>query len=386
MHHMVAIVSAVWALAAGSSAAPGKPPSDRLEKLARGVNVSHWFWLPHQDTDEFRDRFVAAADAELIKAAGLTHVRLPVEPGWLWDDAGNQMRADRLDRYRRGVSVFTERGLAVVVDVHPARTPWLERIDDESAAELERMWKVLASSLAGTDPGLVFFEVMNEPHDLADASAWNRAQASVAGMIRAAAPEHTIICTGDEWGGIAGLERCQPVADKNVVYSFHFYEPHNFTHQGASWGFDGWAGMSGVPYPATPEALREAARGFESRRSREALEWSATRDPWNGEAIRVRVAVAAAWAEKHDAALYCGEFGVYRLKADAASRGRWLADVAGALDERKIGWAMWDYAGGFAMTTGEAGARSIDEATARALGLASGAAMESIDSTRKPSR
>lgn len=355
-----------WALASGATA---KPPAERVEKLARGVNLSHWFWLPHEDSDAFRDRFVTASDVELIKAAGLTHVRLPVEPGWLWDEAAHAMRAERLERYLRGVSLFTERGVAVVVDVHPARTPWLERVDDAAAAELERMWKVLASSLAGTDPGLVFLEVMNEPHDLADAAVWNRAQANVSAMIRAAAPEHTIICTGDEWGGLTGLLRCVPVADKNVVYSFHFYEPHNFTHQGASWGFDAWAGMSGVPYPATSEALREVARGFESARSREALEWSATREPWDAAAIRARIGVAAAWAEKHDAAVYCGEFGVYRLKADSGSRERWLADVTGALVERGIGWAMWDYASGFALATGEAGARTLDEPTARALGL-----------------
>jgi len=44
--------------------------------------------------------------------------------------------------------------------------------------------------------------------------------------------------------------------------------------------------------------------------------------------------------------------------------------VRTALEKRGIGWCMWDYAGGFAVATGEPGKRVADPETVKALGLA----------------
>ncbi len=251
--------------------------------------------------------------------------------------------------------------------MHPAQTPWLAKIDDNAKAQFERFWAALAIALTNTDPELVFLELMNEPHDLPDAAVWNDLQARLVRAVRDSAPRHTLICTGDSWGGIDGLKRCRPVADDNVVYSFHFYEPHNFTHQGATWGFDAWRDMANVPYPATPESLKAAGEALESKRAREVLAWSAKNDPWTAEAIRARIDGASAWAREHKAVLYCGEFGVYRLKAPGEARRQWLRDVVGSLDANSIGWAMWDYAGGFALVEGGPGRRVIDPGTLDAL-------------------
>ena len=52
-------------------------------------------------------------------------------------------------------------------------------------------------------------------------------------------------------------------------------------------------------------------------------------------------------------------------------RLRWLADVRAALERHGIGWAMWDYAGGFGVAVREQGgaAARLDPETAAALGL-----------------
>jgi endoglucanase len=351
----------------GALSAGAAPPEGRIARLARGVNVPHWFWYPANGTPAGHEGYLGAADADALKNAGFTHVRLPVEPGWLWDENAAALRADRLAEYRRAVELFTSRAMGVVVDVHPGDTPWLKKFDGAATNELEKFWKALAGALADTDAELVLLELMNEPHDLADARVWNDAQVRLAARVRAAAPRHTIVCTGDSWGGIDGLARCAPIADDNVVYSFHFYEPHDFTHQGATWGFDAWKDMSGVPYPATPESLHKVAQGFSVRKAREALEWSAKHDPWDAAAIARRIEIGAAWGRDHHAPVYCGEFGAYRVKAPSEDRARWLSDVVGALEARGIGWAMWDYAGGFGLADGKPGERTLDPATLRAL-------------------
>ena len=45
--------------------------------------------------------------------------------------------------------------------------------------------------------------------------------------------------------------------------------------------------------------------------------------------------------------LICNEFGAYRPVTEPASRNAWIHDVRTALEADGIGWAMWDYHGGF---------------------------------------
>jgi hypothetical protein len=38
-------------------------------------------------------------------------------------------------------------------------------------------------------------------------------------------------------------------ADPNLLYTFHFYDPYLFTHQGKTWGTPDMSGLRGVPFP-----------------------------------------------------------------------------------------------------------------------------------------
>jgi hypothetical protein len=64
------------------------------------------------------------------------------------------------------------------------------------------------------------------------------------------------------------------------------------------------------------------------------------------------------------------KFCVSREKSDLGSRNTWIRDVCTALESDHIGWAMWDYHGGFGVMlkrSGEPG--QPDPATLEALGL-----------------
>jgi hypothetical protein len=56
---------------------------------------------------------------------------------------------------------------------------------------------------------------------------------------------------------------------------------------------------------------------------------------------------AAAWGQANHVPVICNEFGVYREHSDPGSRAQWIHDVRTALEADEIGWAMWDYRGGF---------------------------------------
>jgi endoglucanase len=91
---------------------------------------------------------------------------------------------------------------------------------------------------------------------------------------------------------------------------------------------------------------------------------------WDGRHIRLLIDEAAAWAHQYNVPLICNEFGVYRNNSDPASRINWLKDVRTALEADGIGWAMWEYRGGFGIVDKQDGQPAqADSAVVQALGL-----------------
>jgi len=186
--------------------------------------------------------------------------------------------------------------------------------------------------------------------------------------IRRAAPRHTILATASQWSKIDGLLAIEPVRDEDVIYTFHDYDPMWFTHQGATWGSEGWAFLRGVPYPATPENI-QAALGQEPD-ARVRL-WVQRFGLERGDATLLGAEAAAMyeWAQRRGVPLYCGEFGVYKAYADPKARATWISDMRTALESKHIGWAMWDWDGNFGLVTKGSDGTVVDQNVLHALGL-----------------
>jgi endoglucanase len=352
-------------------------PVERVARLGKGVNLSHWFWLP--EGGAFADaKYFSKDDAAALRAAGLTHVRLPIDPGRFFTGGPGVLTRAHMRKLVEAVDMILAADLAVVIDVHALGTPSEKKYDkdlhdgaNEEAKKLEAAfvenWGALAAALADKDAGRVFFEILNEPvYDKREAR-WYEIQTKVAAAIRAKAPNHTIIATGTQWGSLSGLIELKPLPDANVVYSFHFYEPMTFTHQGATWGSDNWKHLKSVPYPGTPEAVSAVLDGIKDPAAKGEVKWYGDQG-WNTDKIGKRIGKAAAWAKEHGVSVWCGEFGAIR-HAPPAARAVWIRDVRTACETHGIGWCMWDYGGMFALTSGGKGKRTIDADTAGALGL-----------------
>ena len=178
---------------------------------------------------------------------------------------------------------------------------------------------------------------------------------------------HTVIVCGHNWSGPDDLPAIRPIDDDNIIYTFHFYLPHEFTHQGATWGSAHWRPLRNVPYPLTQENVQPVLVGL-SENSANALRRLAEQRvdlAW----IERRMQVVIDYARQYRVPLYCGEFGVYRAFTPPDSRYRWLSDVVKTLEKHRIGWAMWDYKGGFALLETDKPEPIADEGTLRALGL-----------------
>ncbi len=342
--------------------------------LSRGVNLSHWFWYPSNPDKSAIQRYITSHDVRLLADAGITHVRVPIEPSRLWDVTSHTFNEATITQYLDGLSIFTSEGIAVIVDPHPNTTPWADPNAEDFEAQYPRFWSALAQRLAPTDPRYYVLEVMNEPHDLKDPARWSNLQEKIIASMRAAAPAHTIVATGDEWSSIAGLTRLTLSTalknDRNIVYSFHFYEPHTFTHQGATWGAPNWKHLRDVPFPSTPERIENSLAATIHPDGKREVQWYADQR-WDSAKVTSMIEEASAWALAQGApiTLYCGEFGVHAPPTRRQDRATWIHHVRGTLEAKKIGWAMWDYSGSFALAAGKPGARTLDVNITKALGL-----------------
>jgi len=339
--------------------------------LRRGVNTSHWF-AQHgaRYPLEHLRREITARDAALMKRLGLDHVRFTLNPELLWrGDDPQRLDAAMLAELDRAIDLLLDAGLNVVVDVHP-EDGFKRKLKQPEGAFVEQFaqfWSALAAHVRRRDPSRVALEIINES-TVDDADRWQKMAAVLHAAIRRAAPEHTIIITGCGWGSLDGLLKLKPVDDANVIYTFHMYDPHVFTHQGATWGWAGWRDIEQLPYPATPENVAPVLAGLADHSARWAVKQYGDQR-WNADRVERHIAQAADWAKRHGAVVWCGEFGVYRKVSPPDARAAYLHDVRTACERHGIGWAMWDWKRGFNLAIEEGGTLSPHEPTADALGL-----------------
>lgn len=363
-----------------------------LPVLKRGVNLSHWLQYGGRQP-------IVAADMDMIRRAGFDHVRIPFDPiqlGWN-PDALPPTDQPNLDftRLDRAVDLALQADLALILDFHPQDSV-RNRIETETGAQHAFLdfWGRLAERYAHHPISRVVFELLNEPQYYQDdgATRWDQLQRQTLAQIRLYVPEHLVLLAGIHGGSIEGLQYLSPVADAQVRYVFHFYEPALFTHLNAPWEpfLSGPQGMiTGLPYPAR-DAINQVSL---LANANPAIAWAAInqyiRERWGPARIQRIFARAAAWAAQRGMTLVCTEFGALRHGPDALARRRWLYDTRSALENSAIGWTVWDYADlfGVATATGlitvtedyaivpvdaENPQRQFDSTALRALGLTGG--------------
>jgi endoglucanase len=359
----------VVAMAGTAASAQDELAFARAKHLRRGINLSMWYAQAPNYSAERLASYTTPADFKAVRYLGFDHVRLSINPEPLIADAKTgALRDDAMARLDETVRQITSLGLVVVLDIHPEEA-WRKQAitTDEGTAQFFLFWKSFAQHFAGTDPEQVYFEVLNEPEGV-NGYRWAGEQTRAIEIIRSQAPHHTIVATGEGWGGIDGLLEIEPVRDDNVIYSFHDYEPMEFTHQGATWSSKNLIPLRGVPYPSTPENVAPLLTGLSDDAARKDLAWYGQQN-WNIESMEKRIGLAVAWAAQRHVPLWCGEFGVFREYTPEADRARWIGDMRKTLEKDGIGWTMWDYQASFGLVTKKDGATTVDKNLVEALGL-----------------
>lgn len=340
---------------------------ERLHHLAHGLNFTNWFRFPASQDDAFLRNHVDDATLGELHRVGFDFIRLAVQPELMVDKSGRPDQ-HRLEILVDAIGRIERHGLAVVVGWHP-QTWHLEDSPDQRR-QLQDLWGALAQRLRALPVAMTFPEVLNEPVFQGQEAAWEALQRDVLARIRSALPNATVVLTGNHWGAIDGLLALHPVADRNVIYSFHVYDPPVLTTLAS---FDPSLqsdALARLPFPVNgPRSCDAAAEATRDKRTIDVIRFYCA-ERWNAEKLKDLVGQAADWGRRNHVALLAGEFGASdRLPPD--TRLAWISAMRRALESDGIGWALWGYddSMGFDVhTTGQAAA-PLNHALLEALGL-----------------
>lgn len=314
----------------------------QLPSPISGVNFGGW--LSQSDLSPERlETFITQADFQFVKTTGFNTVRLPFNAKLIW--AQGRLLPSGMVWLDQAVAWSKAAGLRLILDLH--ELPGASFTDMaanglyQSApqqADAAALWGALATHYSREGDQL-FFELLNEPV-APSAAHWQALAQRLLAAIRAVDERRPVVMGSNLWSMAAEFARLEPLDDPRVVYTFHFYDPPHFTHQGAPWV--AWARtLPPQPYPGTAQGVEALLGRGDAQAEAQAAHLDGV---WDAARLEALLAPVIAFRDRHPAPIFCGEFGVY-LKAGRADQLRWLEDLTGLLVKHGFGFTYWNHRG-----------------------------------------
>jgi hypothetical protein len=383
--------------------------SGQHPRLRRGINFHHvanwplfkqssaqytYVWPP------FAAPSYQISDEELrrLTSVGFDFVRMTVDPSILiaTDEAQRaQVFGILKDRLRRIMAA----NLNVIFDLHPvqvnpAYAP-LKLVASRDGAPFRAYVDLIARAVDEMKDmpfDRFVFEIMNEPwlETPAEIDRWPAMLAELHARARAASPNMPLILTGAYWSDRKPLMKLDlsPYRQSNVIYTFHYYDPHTYTHQGYT--SDDTRYIAGLDWPPSPDNIAIVRTASLARAAADPKVDAATRSRLikktnylldvygqtrhGPDIVHADFAEVANWARANGISadrIVLGEFGGIATSNGIRSPGRtkWIETVRRAAEDFGFPWAFWDYkdSGGFGLA--DASGKTLDVDVLRALGL-----------------
>jgi endoglucanase len=406
---LAVLLLAISALGAATAAraADGRGAGGVAGAFRRGIGVGAMAWAavePGAPTKFVFPPFagppyeLAAGELRALQHSGFGFIRLAVDPGpFLQFNGARQKELDRILMDR--VHLILASGLSVLVDFHPSdmNPDYLARVltgglHTPVFQSYLRMLQHTARLLGRLQSRRVALELINEPPVAPE--VWQPMLGAAYAAARSGSPDLTLLLEGGDEASAPALMQMNTApfaADPAVLYSFHYYEPYQFTHEGASWNPARY--LADVPYPADAHPIDEslaataasiAATNLSELRKSLAYQDAQARlenyaaSGFDGGTIKKSFAQIADWARARGIPadrVILGEFGARETASQhfgerARERAQWFHDVRTAAEAMGFGWSVWAYrgGGGFALAQSDT-SDDIEADIAAALGL-----------------
>lgn len=293
------------------------------------------------DMEHFKT-YITEADVKYIKSLKLDHIRVGFDQVVL-ESEPYVYREEIFTLIDNFIGWCKKYNLNVVLNLHKAVGNYCDIKEDKELLDDEELqnrfialWKQFEKRYS-TDNEVVF-ELLNEVRDV-DPEKWNNLAEKAVVELRKLNKTRKLIIGSTAWNDPDTLKYLKVYDDENVIYTFHNYEPFEFTHQ------------RGVLQERTlyyNRVMEYPSNDIERYRDYKAFVENNT-DAYKGldkmdiTFIRQRLQPAVDFIKANpDKILWCGEFGTIR-HADITWRENYMRDMITVLKENDIPYCVWNY-------------------------------------------
>ncbi len=186
--------------------------------------------------------------------------------------------------------------------------------DPAQLAETLRRIGQIARHFAARGNELGAYDFLTEPLETFPSgrprtpAEWISFRAAIIKTIRKYDQRHYIVISGGFGGEPSAYRTLTPVENHRIIYSFHMYDPHAFTHQAI------YSGSVGLSYPQADDPVL------------------------NKHGLERLIEPVVEFQRRYDTYIYVGEFSAVRWAPGAV---RYLSDLIDIFDRNHFGWVYF---------------------------------------------
>lgn len=303
---------------------------NRAQRIVRdmgpGINLGNVFEAPNTnfgtfDATQFTsnwgetilpENFVALGDS------GFRNMRIPAS--WEEHVSGEGENCvvdpDWMNQVFWAVDLAIQNKMVVVLNTHH----WDAIYEEDPEVEIPcllSVYKQMMERVKTYSPDSLVVETLNEPRGEITSARWNKLVAQIVDVVRTADPERVVMVGSYNYNSYSSISMLEVPDVDNLIVTFHYYDPFNFTHQGAT--FVDPMYETGTLWTASLAQKRAVKSAFNAMKE---------------------------WSDAHDIPVYLGEFGAYE-EADDLSRETWTTYISQLATSLGFGKAYWEFCSGF---------------------------------------
>ncbi|GAB2492803.1 glycoside hydrolase family 5 protein [Algoriphagus taiwanensis] len=267
-----------------------------------------------------------------VKRAGFDAVRIPLALSYLL----KQPNFERELRKLAEASIQLDVQVVIANFNHGLSEEDLTQTMETLSQNWERVLQIFPAN-----QGNFYFELANEPELSPD--TWYKEVNRLVPRLQQIRKDIPFILGATNFNSLFELSRMQPWSLEGVIYTFHYYEPYLFTHQGTAWTGPQNSTLD-IPFPFNPSLMPKIdsrAKGTPGE-----VNYRDYEKTGNSIAIEDKIGQISSWARRNGVQLWCTEFGVTQ-NADEISRKNYLEEVQKVLIQHQIPGFVWEWEGNF---------------------------------------
>jgi len=338
------LMSCLFACASGNQITQPQTMAGSVP-FSRGVHLLDWFGWPG-NVQELNFGKYEEQDFIFLKSLGVDVIRLPINMHYFTLGSPDYVLDPIFLKFlETAVDLAEKHQIYIILDNHSTGENHenVAPTNERTKEIVRKVWPQMAEHFKNRSE-YVLYEIMNEPNGIS-ARDWYNFQGEMIEAIRRIDQRHTIVVSGIDYSKIDSLITMTPYSDKNLIYTFHFYDPHFFTHQGNPDSqnlndFD-LTMLTGFSFPYDRTRMPQLSNELKGTWVEDYLRNNYPNDA-NKSALTRKFDQVTAWSRKHNVPVFLGEFAAGR-NAPAEDRIRWVEFARNEMDKRNIPWTYFGY-------------------------------------------